>query len=284
MTYFEDNPEIFAALVAAIAILGGLFGSIIGAKIQANGGRDQAAAAREAAQIAAEAQRVAALWTVRQVQVAEFIQQSHEVRRLCSKFFTHDSFNGVLDQQLSEARHVLLRRKAEVDLIAPRPVAGAARELIESIDRYRNYSISRGPGQYLYRELLNASLNQDVDLSVLAAYNEVLRALSEYVSFLESVQPGPMSDAADAEYRRAYRAAHQITCDVGGFTSDQASELIGYTLQRDPHQTKIDHENSLEGETEALVTAAREMLRSEDDVAPAVPEQRRRRWRAGAGR
>ncbi|MGW2304998.1 hypothetical protein [Streptomyces sp. NPDC001809] len=34
--YFEDNPEIFAALVAAIAILGGLLGSIIGAKIQAD--------------------------------------------------------------------------------------------------------------------------------------------------------------------------------------------------------------------------------------------------------
>ncbi|MEU3690321.1 hypothetical protein [Streptomyces narbonensis] len=67
--YFEDNPEIFAAMVAAIAILGGLLGSIVGAKIQANGGRDQAAAAREAARIAAEAQRVAALWNVRQSRV-----------------------------------------------------------------------------------------------------------------------------------------------------------------------------------------------------------------------
>ncbi|MFJ5142761.1 hypothetical protein [Streptomyces sp. NPDC088707] len=71
MKYFEDNPEIFAALVAAIAILGGLLGSIIGAKFQANGGRDQAAAAREAAKIAAEAQHIAALWSVRHMQTAE---------------------------------------------------------------------------------------------------------------------------------------------------------------------------------------------------------------------
>lgn len=41
--YFEENPELFAALalVAIMAVLGGLAGSVIGAKIKANGGRDQ---------------------------------------------------------------------------------------------------------------------------------------------------------------------------------------------------------------------------------------------------
>ncbi|MFC9699341.1 hypothetical protein ACFTWD_01385 [Streptomyces sp. NPDC056943] len=37
-------------------------------------------------------------------------------------------------------------------------------------------------------------------------------------------------------------------------------------------------EDQLTERMKALVTAAREMLKSEDDVAPTVPEQRRRWW------
>ncbi|MET9346268.1 hypothetical protein [Streptomyces termitum] len=124
--YFEDNPEIFAALVAALAILGGFLGSIIGAKIQANGGRDQAAAAREAAAATNEAQRVAALWTVRHVHMAELLQRVDEVHRLARLFFAEDSTSG-LESQLREARQAVVQKQAEVELIAPGPVVDAAR-------------------------------------------------------------------------------------------------------------------------------------------------------------
>ncbi|MFH8628223.1 hypothetical protein ACH4A8_41165 [Streptomyces vietnamensis] len=81
--YFEGKPEFLTAVAAIIAIVGAL----IGAKIQANSGRAQAAAAREAAQIAAEAQRVAALWTVRQVQVAELIRSANTLYRKSSRLW-----------------------------------------------------------------------------------------------------------------------------------------------------------------------------------------------------
>ncbi|MGW4701732.1 hypothetical protein [Streptomyces sp. NPDC004285] len=109
--YFEENPEIAAALVAAIAVVAG----IVGAKIQANAGRAQAAAAREAAQIAAEAQRVAALWSVRQVQVAEFLEQIREVRRLGDLFYTQDSTDGALTSQFCEAERLMVRKEAEIE-------------------------------------------------------------------------------------------------------------------------------------------------------------------------
>ncbi|MFC8177210.1 hypothetical protein, partial [Streptomyces sp. NPDC057325] len=127
--YFEDNPEIFAALMAAIAIVGGLIGSIIGAKIQANGGRDQAAAAREAAKIAAEAQHVAALWSVRQAQVAEFIHSLREVRRVSMLYYDHHATTADLGTQLREAQQALGRRRAEIELIVPETVVLAAKEV-----------------------------------------------------------------------------------------------------------------------------------------------------------
>ncbi|MFE5484062.1 hypothetical protein [Streptomyces sp. NPDC056527] len=77
--FVKDNPEVFAALVAAIGILGGIAGNWISAAVQAAGGRAQANAAVDAARISAEAQRMAALREDRKAQLAVFIRCARTV-------------------------------------------------------------------------------------------------------------------------------------------------------------------------------------------------------------
>ncbi|MFF7774940.1 hypothetical protein ACFZCG_10960 [Streptomyces tanashiensis] len=49
-----------------------------------------------------------------------------------------------------------------------------------------------------------------------------------------------------------------------------------------PEGEKHQGDAELDAEVDALVAAARSMLKSEDDVTPAVPAQRRRWWRRAA--
>lgn len=151
--WIEANPEAFAALVAVLAIVGGLAGSLIGAKIQANGGRDQAAAAREAAQIAGESQRAAALWTVRQVQAAAYIQQAREVMRIGEPMFTHNDAAGGLSEQVHAATQDLGHRRAELELVATRAVVAAARATDGAVLRFADLALRAGPGVHAYRSL-----------------------------------------------------------------------------------------------------------------------------------
>ncbi|MFD9499938.1 hypothetical protein [Streptomyces sp. NPDC060035] len=76
---FKDNSEVFAT-VAALGIVGGLAGNVIGAAFQSRGGKAQADAAVLAARIAGEAQRLAALHTDRPKDIAEFIQAAAPVQ------------------------------------------------------------------------------------------------------------------------------------------------------------------------------------------------------------
>ncbi|WUT01653.1 hypothetical protein OHA46_33385 (plasmid) [Streptomyces sp. NBC_00708] len=155
--YFEENNEIFAALVAFLAIGGGLLGSVIGAKIQANGGRDQAAAAREAAQIAAEAQRVAALWTVRHVLTAEFIQLIRERAEAVHRLYSQSDAAGTTQAQIDQAGHSVLRKAAEIELIVNTPVMRAAEDMVSALDEFVAISSVAGPARYL-RGVINESM------------------------------------------------------------------------------------------------------------------------------
>ncbi|WP_369149067.1 hypothetical protein [Streptomyces sp. R44] len=146
--YFEENNEIFAALVAFLAIGGGLLGSVIGAKIQANGGRDQAAAAREAAQIAAEAQRVAALWTVRQVLAADYIHQTRVVVEATKKLFKEDDEDGHLRSQLDEDWLTLMQKRAGLELTATLPVVDVLKEVNETMAAFVKVGLEHGQEVY----------------------------------------------------------------------------------------------------------------------------------------
>ncbi|MFB7609901.1 hypothetical protein [Streptomyces gardneri] len=274
MKYFEDNPEIFAALVAAIAILGGLLGSVIGAKIQASGGRDQAAAAREAAQIAAEAQRNTDLWAVRQLQTAEFIHGVRKVVLIHGSFYRQDSSDGVLLAELTNAEQALLQKEAEIELVAPQVVVAAAKALRESVFDAGMWTVGSAPSFFVQGKLDALRNSNELDDRLAAA-----RAI-EGVEELRSISKcRPLSVV---ERDRAERQAYHVVSECTGLSGKLVVEALyglgsgmSDTMQE---QRRVDEE--IEERAEALVTAARHMLKSEDNVAPTVPQQRRRWWRA----
>jgi hypothetical protein len=246
--YFENNHEIFAALVAALAILGGLIGSVLGAKIQANGGRAQANAAREAAQITSEAQRVAALWTVRQVQTAEFIHNVREVLHT-SHLLVVDEHTEALRAQVQETGQAMRRKFAELQLIAPLPVVAAAQLVVNSADLYQNLNRARGPAQRALFILLRLTGDENSAVSAPA---------SRARDGLEALRRG---DASASTVRL-------MLADVPGLTETQAELLIGDAEEPAYGPVRARAESEVRERAARLVEVARTMLRSDDDVAP----------------
>jgi hypothetical protein len=260
--YFENNPEIFAALVAVIAVVGGLVGSVIGAKIQANGGRDQAAAAREAAQISAEAQRVAALWTVRQIQVAAFIQSVREARRLSELFYQQNAVQDGLDVQMREARQDVAQKRAEIELVAPLAVVRAAGEAAEALDVMTTVAEIAGPGKYFTEYL---------DIQVLSPNRSQSRLAGRALNALDALRGASANIRADE-----FTAAVEALRDATNATVQQAVAVSSYVLRPQFPSEVAENREVVNQKLTILIDAARAMLKSEDDVAPALPPQRPR--------
>ncbi|MFH8253438.1 hypothetical protein [Streptomyces roseolus] len=262
MKYFEDNPEIFAAIVAAIAILGGLLGSIIGARIQANGGRDQAAAAREAARIAAEAQRVAALWNVRQVQVAEFIRCTREAVVISQRLYEAEPDDEELRRQVHAAYQAMESKAAELILIATEKVVDAVEATLLAAEELEREAMNSGPTAHAESVFTHLYLSRDMTTARAARVAQhVLDAATgeTYESRMQALRSVPgLSE----------KLAHELAVNSGGGNRLRWVERGG---------RKSD---ALEEKLAELVRATRTMLKSEDDVAQAPPEQRRRWWRA----
>ncbi|MFJ5708335.1 hypothetical protein [Streptomyces sp. NPDC093105] len=254
--YFEDNPDVFAALVAAIAILGGLLGSVIGAKIQANGGRDQAAAAREAARIAAEAQRVAALWNVREVQIAEFVRSAREMMAVCEAMYRSDDDAESRRARVDAASKEMVLREAEIRLVAPAKVADAASEVTRATKKACLGAMRWGPlagGRVALKRLCNSE-----DDAVRHEARAAMRVLDD-----------------ESSSRTARRQALSAVEGLSGEHIRRLSEPPTKPTQRIVEGMRA-HQREVDSKMTKLFNAAREMLRSEDDVAPAAPEQRRR--------
>ncbi|MFI8327032.1 hypothetical protein [Streptomyces sp. NPDC085529] len=260
--YFEDHPEIFAALVAAIAVLGGLLGSVIGAKIQADGGRDQAAAAREAAQIAAEAQRVAALWSVRQLQVAEFIRSARAMMAVCNGIYRSDDDAESRRARVDAASREMALREAEIRLIAPAKVAHAATEVAKATQKAYLGAMRWGPlagGRVALKRLCNSE-----DEAVRREARAAMRVLDDEGS--------------------SWSVRRQALSTVDGLSGEHIRRLSEPPTK--PMQRIVEgmhaHQREVDSKMGKLLEAARVMLRSDDDVLPVVPtpEQRRRWWRA----
>ncbi|GGT54670.1 hypothetical protein GCM10010271_68170 [Streptomyces kurssanovii] len=270
-SYFEENPDLFAAVVAALAIVGGLLGSVIGAKIQANGGRDQAAAAREAAKIAAEAQRVAALWTVRQVQIAEFIQGVREVRRISDLFYKQNAVVDGLDVQLSEAQQVVSRKLAEIELIVPFAVVLAAQKVTESLDCHVRLVHVAGPAEYFLQYVQRQVFSEDAAQSALA--NQAEDALGAMRAAVDPVDPRPGA--------RRFQVAVGALRDATGATVEQAVSVVAFVANGEFPSMVAENSEELALRMSVLIEAARATLKSgDDDVSPVVGEPRRRWWRA----
>ena len=271
-TYFEENDAIFAALVAALAIVGSYLAGVRGAKIQSKGGHAQAAAAREAAKIAAEAQRVAALWTVRQVQVAEFIQLLRERERATLRLYSENDADGTVQAQIDETGFAVRRKAAEIQLIVPSSVMRAADDVISALDKFVATSSVAGPARYFRVVLGEAMWSSDPAQAVLAG-----RARSS----LDALGTDAIADDTESRIRALSAADEALRAAVVDITDTQAQVVVAYaTGGREWSDRERGEAERVVERLDMLVEAAREMLKSEDDVAPAVPEPRRRWWRA----
>ncbi|MFE6853939.1 hypothetical protein ACFVDH_24480 [Streptomyces sp. NPDC057674] len=265
MKYFEDNPEIFAALVAAIAILGGLLGSVIGAKIQANGGRAQAAAAQKAAEIAAEAQRVAALWTVRHMLTAEFIQLVRAKAEAMLRLYSEDDADRTVQEQINERGRAVRRKAAEIELIVPSFVMRDVENMITALDRCAETSNIAGPARY-FRVVLGEAMWCDD-----SAHAELAGRARASLDELGVVA----ASGDDEEKVRAMTAAQEsLRSAITDITDHQVQMVVAFEMGRGWHNRQRQDETRVTECLDMLVTAAREMLKSEDDVAPTVPPQR----------
>ncbi|MFE7547802.1 hypothetical protein [Streptomyces gardneri] len=281
--FFEEHAAFFGVVVPILAVVGAFAGSWAAGWMQARGGRDQAAAAREAAQIAAEAQRLAALWTVRHVHTAELIQRVDEVQRLAPLFFTQDSASG-LEAQFREARQAMAQKQAEVELIAPVPVVNAARSVEDALDELTGHAKLTGPGQYVSNMLLTLILSPaeatSASVASAAASADAAVAARAAVRRLRSID----ADADGVAWETARLAARDALCSVDGVTEELASNAL-LTIGMDDlgaARGLARRTNQFAEKKTLLLKAAREMLKSEDDVAPTVPPQRRWWQRAGA--
>ncbi|MFE5511658.1 hypothetical protein ACFQ9J_13695 [Streptomyces sp. NPDC056529] len=258
--YFEEHATFFGVAVPILAVVGSFAGSWAAGWMQARGGRDQAAAAREAATIAAEAQRVAALWTVRQTQVAEFVQGVREVVRLYDRFFLEPDTSDLYFQVEAANQDVSLK-KAEIELIASSIVVDAAQAVLVSVVEYSSMARTGGPASYAELILLRLILSDEEEVA--RAAGTAQSALQEGSGFSYRDRLALLEAVRGISPRQAQRLAH---------AANHPGQL---------GEVREDAIRDLDEKLTAFVSAAREMLRSEDDVAPAAPEQRRR-WRRAA--
>ncbi|MEV6201114.1 hypothetical protein AB0M64_14140 [Streptomyces sp. NPDC051771] len=257
MKYFEDNPEIFAALVAAIAVAGGLLGSVIGARIQANGGRDQAAAAREAARIAAEAQRVAALWAARQLQIAQFVQSARDVVDVCNRYY-EEGDDGSLILPLRDATQAMRLKAHEVELVAPQEFVEAARQVLLSVDRYSSEASEHGQTGHTHLLITRLLASEDEDVARTAR-------LAEHAL----LHGGPEGMGHEVRLR--------AVAAVPGVSEGQARALLHDAEHPPRWNARLNSgRNDVEEKLREAVRAGRAVLQSEVDVVPSPPSRHRR--------
>ncbi|MGW2304999.1 hypothetical protein [Streptomyces sp. NPDC001809] len=262
--FFEGHAAFFAVVVPIVGLVGSFAGSWAAGWMQARGGRDQAAAAREAAAATNEAQRVAALWTVRQVQVAEFVQQARKFLRT-SVLLYRGPLDGDLRTEVQEMREGLRLKMAELELIAPAGVDQAVKGLNEALGALHDYAAISGPAHHSYLALHEAADSSDPIFSIPG--QAAIAALDEMARDLES---------GDVALRRQVsESATRAVSDVIGISPVKVSQVMWWARQPDPFDARRNLEGAVEREMASLVAAARVMLRSNDDVAPAVPVQRR---------
>ncbi|MFE6853940.1 hypothetical protein ACFVDH_24485 [Streptomyces sp. NPDC057674] len=248
--YLVENPELVGALVAAF------IGSLGGGWIQARGGRAQAAAAQKAAEITAEAQRVAGLWNVRQVQVAEFIRSIREATQSAERHY-REGYEPPLRDEVRGAFREAALRKAEVQLVASREVMSAAETVMGCADELM--SAVRRNWPYSYAETMLVELLNHEDEAIRDRASTAQRICEE---------PG----TSFRERKDAFLAAG-LPARFAGRLAQGSRPPVG--------EIRRELRGAVDAALLALVEATRLMLRSDDDVPPSVPRQRRW-WRRNA--
>ncbi|MFI6423377.1 hypothetical protein ACIBG6_39120 [Streptomyces sp. NPDC050842] len=251
--YFEDHPEVFAALVAALSIIGGLAGSVIGAKIQANGGRAQANAAREAAQITAEAQHLLAMHQDLKVEVASFVREARETLRLALSMLQRNL--GTNDQEAMRAAEWSMRRKLpELELIAPPSVVVPAKEALKAVLRVTRLARQRSNAVQVYRKLEDPGQFQE----------RAREAYGQYCLAARSVNPVFRRDLGE-EGLRLREAAESALRNIPSLSPEEITALLQDAENPPLSPERHEAQHTAEGRLRDVVEAARAVL------APTLP-------------
>ncbi|WP_314612473.1 BAR domain-containing protein [Streptomyces stackebrandtii] len=266
--YFEHNPDLFTGLVALLAIVGTLVAGWVGAKIQANGGREQAAAAREAAAATNEAQRVAALWTVRQVMTVDYINHARENVELSIRMYKESDEDGTLKRQVDASRIALVQKKVGLELIADAPVVAAVKEVQAAVGEFAQNALKYGPGAYA-----DSLLGKMRTMPSVMAAREALHEAREC-----ELDAASTDEAKRGARARALRKVRELEPRV---SSEQGLQLIRHYMRADGATLDEYREARalVQNKTEELIAATRIMLKSEEDVAAEEVPTRRWGWR-----
>ncbi|MFH9736533.1 hypothetical protein ACH4MA_02390 [Streptomyces roseolus] len=265
--FFEEHAAFFGVVVPILAVVGSFAGSWAAGWVQARGGRDQAAAAREAAAATNEAQRVAALWTVRQVMTVDYIAYAREHVELSVRMYKESHEDGALKREADASRITLVQKRVALELVATAPVVAAVKEVQEAIRGLAEHALTYGPGAYA-----------DGLLRTMGPRPAVMDAREALHELRERELDAARTDESRSEARvNALRKLREMESDI---SREQNLALIRYYMR--PAGATLDEFKEVralfQSKMEELIAEARIMLKSEEDVAPIVPEQRRR-WR-----
>ncbi|MEU4731078.1 hypothetical protein [Streptomyces sp. NPDC023588] len=207
----KNNPEVFAALVAAIAIVGGVFGNWISAKVQASGGRAQANAAVDAARISTEAQRMSALREDRRVQIAAFIRHAREILKECDLMFLEEGH----EPSARSAYEELVQLEGQLELVSPESVLAPAERVMDAVGDSLQLGLLRAPAARARRTL-----------SRLRAGDSGHEAAHEAWNRLEELKAAYVGDDDDAQRQACRTAASSALDNVPALTAQQRKTLV----------------------------------------------------------
>ncbi|MGW2346678.1 hypothetical protein [Streptomyces sp. NPDC001661] len=247
----RDNPEVFAAFVALIAVFGGLAGSYIGAKIQAAGGRAQANAATEAARITVEHQHLAAFHTDRRMVIVNYLHRAQAARTSALNTFR------VEEPGLEEAFEALNVALIEVQLIAPPSVVDAAERLESSLEVLWTLTWHRAPASRARRALIPSHLNESDPVP----FGTALIALNDMIA--EYAHPPDLDEREEERQSRLSRGRAALV--QAGATQDQADVIISDAELEDMTSMVTRTDNKVTARRRALIEAAREMFGSDHE-------------------
>ncbi|MGW2207066.1 hypothetical protein [Streptomyces sp. NPDC001774] len=213
--FIKDNPEVFAAVVAAIGILGGIAGNWISAALQAAGGKAQANAAVDAARISAEAQRLAALREDRKAQLAGFIRCARKVAEDLNQLFdTH-----YRQFPVSEHYDELGQMWDQIELVAPENIRNLAAEVVEKAFDNRQMAVTRTLGRRVRERLAEAADRPEDGMETATAARLSLLRLGEL--YVASRTPG------DGDQEEAMRtSARNELSQIPWLTEDERDLLL----------------------------------------------------------
>ncbi|MFE3790356.1 hypothetical protein [Streptomyces goshikiensis] len=108
------DTQITVALIGAAGVCGTIAGTLVGARIQANGGLAQAQGARDAAEMTAQAMRAQSLSERRWTVLTAYLRAADLCADACSLSFTSGSLEGNED-----SFKIFALLQAEAELVAP---------------------------------------------------------------------------------------------------------------------------------------------------------------------